>query len=424
MTHPLSLSETDVLSGQIEDHRGDTPAALAALKAANDALDAGTLPEAAALATRALTTLALGPMTAASLILILRAVDDPAADGFTDTLLSQLAPLATTAPRRVNLGRLLMALHRRDHGATMLHAALQEDPTNKVGIMALTSHLLGQGEAAAATRLWQPLFAADPMNGLLRLDLVRVLAISGFLGEARHQLDLAEPLCGNCRAAFDTAAAALRGTAAGTSQAAMTMEMFERFAPTYDATLEKLGNRGPEMIERMLTSMAVPATRQLMILDAGCGTGLCGPFLRPYAKRLVGVDLSPAMLAKARARKVFHALDRCDLGSIGTYPKGPFDMVICADVLVYFGDLAQVFANFAAVTKPGGWLLFTVEAADKGWHLAPSGRHKHSLAYLEDTLRKAGFGKPKLVERNDLRHEFGKPVAGLGVAVQRLALFA
>jgi predicted TPR repeat methyltransferase len=170
--------------------------------------------------------------------------------------------------------------------------------------------------------------------------------------------------------------------------------------------------------------MALPAKRQLAILDAGCGTGLCGPFLRPYAKRLVGVDLSPAMLAKARARKVFHVLDRCDLGSIGTYPKGPFDMVICADVLVYFGDLAQVFGNFAAVTKPGGWLLFTVEAAEAGWHLAPSGRHKHSLAYLEETLRKAGFGKPKQAEHNDLRHEFGKPVAGLGLAVQRLALFA
>jgi predicted TPR repeat methyltransferase len=423
MNSSISFSGVDVLSGQIEDHRDDSPAALAALKAANKALDASDLSKAAAMAKHALDTLTLGPMTAASLVLILQAANDPAADGFADAVVAHLALVATDAARRINLGRLMMALRREDQGAALLAEALKEMPTNKPGIHALTAHFLNQGKALQATRLWQPLFDADPANGLLRLDLVRIFAVSGFLAEAQHMLDLAEPLCANCRAAFDTAAAALRGTAAGTSQAAMTMEIFERFAPTYDATLEKLGNRGPEIIERMLGALALPAKRQLTILDAGCGTGLCGPFLRPYAKRLVGVDLSPAMLAKARARKVFHALERCDLGSIGTYPNGPFDMVICADVLVYFGDLAQVFTNFAAMTRPGGWLLFTVEAAEAGWHLAPSGRNTHSLAYLEETLRKAGFGKPKLVERNDLRHEFGKPVAGLGVAAQKLALF-
>ena len=424
MPHTLTLSETDVLSGQIEDHRADSPTALAALKDANAALDAGRHGDAASLAHNALSTLRLSPMTAASLILILRAASDPAADGYTDALLFHLAPSATDPARRINFGRLSLALHRKAEGAAVLTAALQDLPTQKEGILALTSYLLQQGKVAAATELWQPLFTAAPKNGLLRLELVRILALSGFLGEARSLLDQAEPLCTNNRAEFENAAAALRGTSANTSQAAMTMEMFERFAPTYDATLEKLGNRGPDTIAHLLAALNLPQKRQLAVLDAGCGTGLCGAFLHPYAKRLVGVDLSPAMLAKARARKQFHKLERCDLGSIGTYPAGPFDLLICADVLVYSGDLAQVFANFAAVLRPGGWLLFTVEGTDQGWHLAPSGRHKHSLTYLEEALRKAGFGKPKQVERSDLRHEFGKPVAGLGVAVQRLALFA
>lgn len=423
MTHAITFTASDVLFGQIEDHRTDSSDALSALNAANVALDAGQLPQAVALATSALTTRALSPMTAASLILILRAARDPLADPFTETLLAHITPMATDASRRVNLGRLLIALQRKDEGAAILTAALQEVPLNKSGILTLTAHLLHQGKVSAATALWQPLFAASPANGLLRLELVRILALSGFLGEARRVLDIAEPLCANSRAAFDNAAAALRGTAVGTSQAAMTLEMFERFAPTYDTTLEKLGNRGPQTIAQMLAALNLPQQRQLAILDAGCGTGLCGPFLRPYAKRLVGVDLSPAMLAKARTRKVFHALERCDLGSIGTYPKGPFDLLISADVLVYFGDLAQVFANFAAVLRPGGWLLFTVEAAEAGWHLAPSGRHKHSLSYLEETLHKTGFAKPRQVERNALRYEFGKPVPALGFAVQRLALF-
>ncbi|MGL4320018.1 MAG: class I SAM-dependent DNA methyltransferase, partial [Paracoccaceae bacterium] len=390
----------------------------------NTALDAGQVPQAANLARVALSSLRLNPMTAASLILVLRAASDPDADGYADKLLSLLSSGASDPSRRMNLGRLTLALDRKAEGAAILAAALQELPTHKAGVMALTNELLQQGDIAATTALWQPLFTDDPTNGLLRLELVRILALSGFLGEARRWLDVAEPLCVNNRGEFDIAVAALRGTAVGTSQAAMTIEMFERFAPTYDEKLEKLGNRGPDTIARMLTDLNLPQKRQLAVLDAGCGTGLCGPFLRPYAKRLVGVDLSPAMLAKARARKLFHKLERCDLGSIGTYPSGPFDLLISADVLVYFGDLAQVFANFGTVMRPGGWLLFTVEGTDKGWHLAPSGRHKHSLPYLEEVLRKAGFGKPRLVEHSDLRHEFGKPVPGIGVAVQKLALFA
>jgi predicted TPR repeat methyltransferase len=429
MRYHITFTRSDILDGQIEDHRADSPDALSALRSANTALDGTNLPTAATLATAALTTLPLNPMTAASLILILRAADDTAADAFTDTLLAHLAPTATTALRRINLGRLMLALHRKAEGAALLTAALVDLPTSKPAILALTAHLLDARlpdarQVAPAIALWQPLFAADPANGLLRLDLVRILALSGAMDQARVLLDQAEPLCANHRAEFQTAAAAVTGAPLRQSQAALTIGMFDRFAHSYDATLEKLGNRGPDIIARLLAALNLPRARQHVILDAGCGTGLCGPFLRPYAKRLVGVDLSAAMLAKARARKVFHQLDRCDLGSIGTYPAGPFDVLISADVLVYFGDLAQVFANFAAVLRPGGWLLFTVEDTGQGWHLAPSGRHKHSLPYLEDALRKAGFGKPRHIDRSDLRHEFGKPVPGLGLAMQKLALFA
>ena len=48
--------------------------------------------------------------------------------------------------------------------------------------------------------------------------------------------------------------------------------------------------------------MSQPITLEaLEVLDAGCGTGLAAPLLGPYARRLVGVDLSGAMLEQARA---------------------------------------------------------------------------------------------------------------------------
>ncbi len=51
----------------------------------------------------------------------------------------------------------------------------------------------------------------------------------------------------------------------------------------------------------------------LAVLDAGCGTGLCAPWLVPYAHRLVGVDLSQAMLDKAAARACYDELAKADL---------------------------------------------------------------------------------------------------------------
>jgi predicted TPR repeat methyltransferase len=288
--------------------------------------------------------------------------------------------------------------------------------------MALTSLRLAAKDAAGVMALWQPLFDASPQNGKLRLNLVRILAQAGFRDDALRILALAEPLCSAYRNEFDFVAAAVRGTGA-TGQAAMTLDVFDAFAKDYDKTLEKLGNRGPEVIGRLLEAINLPRNKRLTVLDAGCGTGLCGAVLRPYAKRLHGVDLSNTMLAEAKKKRCYDALSRCDLGSTGTYPSGSFDLITSSDVLVYFGDLASVLANFASVLRPGGWLLLTVEEAATGWNLAPSGRHKHSLTYLETAMHKAGFAKPKHIQTFDLRHEFGQPVRGLGLATQRLALF-
>jgi predicted TPR repeat methyltransferase len=47
-------------------------------------------------------------------------------------------------------------------------------------------------------------------------------------------------------------------------------------------------------------------------LDLGCGTGLCGPLLRPMVERLTGIDLAPRMAAKAAARGVYDAVAAAD----------------------------------------------------------------------------------------------------------------
>ena len=58
----------------------------------------------------------------------------------------------------------------------------------------------------------------------------------------------------------------------------------------------------------MLENSGLEPSKQLDVLDAGCGTGLCGPLLAPYARRLIGVDLSEGMLALAKEKHVYDAL--------------------------------------------------------------------------------------------------------------------
>jgi predicted TPR repeat methyltransferase len=154
--------------------------------------------------------------------------------------------------------------------------------------------------------------------------------------------------------------------------------------------------------------------KSLDALDAGCGTGLCGPLLAPHARRLVGVDLSGGMLAQARDRNVYDELEKAELTAYLAGCGESFDVVVSADTLVYFGPLEAVVAAAQRALRPGGRLVFTVEElAGEGYSLAPSGRYRHAHDYVRGVLTDAGL-RPEIASA-ELRLEAGEPVAGLVV---------
>jgi predicted TPR repeat methyltransferase len=193
---------------------------------------------------------------------------------------------------------------------------------------------------------------------------------------------------------------------------------FDSFAGSFDAKLAKLLYRAPALVAGMLVDSGLEASKSLDVLDAGCGTGLCGPLIAPYARRLVGVDLSARMLAQALARNVYDELYKVELTAYLRDWPGAFDVIVSADTLVYFGPLEGVVAASARALRPGGRLIFTVEefsdaGSDAGYAISPHGRYGHRRQYVERVL--TGANLLSEIVPAELRLEAGDPVRGLVV---------
>jgi len=284
------------------------------------------------------------------------------------------------------LGYALAALAEQDWPAVVeaAQAAADADPTLPEAWFVLGEAQQRLGNAAPATAAYRRYLAEqpdDPLGALVRL------AILG-----------AEPTPRVLPTAY------LRA-------------LYQEYAPRFETSLtEGLAYRGPAVIAE-----AVGDRMHARVLDLGCGTGLMAPVLRPRAQRLEGVDLSSAMLARARRRGLYDALHEAEaVGWLAQAPAESWDLVVAADLLIYLGDLDPFAAELARVLAPGGRAVLTVERADDGdgYLLAPTQRFRHSAPYVQRVLQ----GKPLRLERLEpsvVRQEAGQPAAGLLVVAAK-----
>lgn len=201
---------------------------------------------------------------------------------------------------------------------------------------------------------------------------------------------------------------------------------FDDFAERFDSTLADLDYQAPALLERALAEVAASQAGIQDILDVGCGTGLCGPLLRPRAGRLVGVDLSGRMLEKARQRSVYDDLIEADLTAFLTSAAAAFDVIVASDSLVYFGALGPVLRCAATALRSGGALLFTLELEGEetvpgpgpGFRLHPHGRYSHTTTHVREAVAAAGVALTSMRVAT-LRRECLRSVPGLVVTTRR-----
>jgi predicted TPR repeat methyltransferase len=201
---------------------------------------------------------------------------------------------------------------------------------------------------------------------------------------------------------------------------ACIVQTFERFSAYYDHQMrDELDYCAPAELLAALSTVLPPNRPKLEVLDLGCGTGLAGEVLKPWARWLEGVDLSPDMAAHARDRGVYDAVHVAELIAWLSAARRSYDVIVSCDVFVYFGDITGVLKAAFRVLAPGGWMGFTVERSTTDpWILTDTGRYAHGAGYIRTAAEAAGFQVGHLAEKV-IRTEFGEPVVGLITVLQR-----
>ncbi|TML69420.1 MAG: tetratricopeptide repeat protein [Actinobacteria bacterium] len=351
-----------------------------------------------------------------------------------------------------NLGIVLQDRLRLDEAIASYRRAIALDPTHANAHSNLGVVLRATGELVEAEAAYRAAIHADPdhvdayhnlgvlLNAQKRqreaaLCFSKVITLRPKDREARKLLALAHCTLGEVDKAVeifeewlkdepdDPVARHMLAACAGRdvprrASDAFVETTFDSFAASFDSKLAKLSYRAPALVVELLKRSDIAPSTSLDVLDVGCGTGLCGPLLAPYARRLVGVDLSRRMLAQARERTVYDELVQSELTAYLTGCTATFDVIVSADTLVYFGALDEVVTASERALRPGGRLIFTVEewvdgGDEAGWSLGLSGRYRHSRTYVHDVLTRARL-RPETVPA-ELRLEAGEPVAGLVV---------
>ena len=357
-----------------------------------------------------------------------------------------------------NRGNVLLLLQRAEDARAAYERCRELEPANPAVANNLACLLRALGELDAAESLFRELLAREPGFADAHTNFANLLVETKRLQEAMHHfgtsLELrpddpkAHRMMGlifahsgqpeKAAQAFERWIAAepdnpqpRHHLAAVTGKNAperapddYVSKLFDTFSLSFDERLAFLEYRAPSLVAELLQRLQPEARGDLDVLDAGCGTGLCAPFLAPYARELIGVDLSGGMLDKARERGGYDELVKAELvGYLQEHPQR-FDLVVSADTLCYFGRIDAAMAAAAQALRPGGRLIFTVEALPgeppepAGYRLLMHGRYAHERRYVETCLADAGL-QVSVIESVVLRREVGEPVVGWLVAAQR-----
>ena len=208
--------------------------------------------------------------------------------------------------------------------------------------------------------------------------------------------------------------------------------VFDGYADRFESHLISLGYGIPGAVRTVLLNHPKIASGLSLgpALDLGCGTGLVALVLGDLPiESFTGIDLSPRMLAHARAKNLYAELREGGIVADLTAHTQRWPLIVAADVLCYFGALDELLDLVHQRLEPGGWFVFSVEQilpdhdgnvpGNGNWALLRQGRYAHAEHYIYEAACALGF-RILRVDRPVLRQEAGSNVQGLLFAIERI----
>ena len=188
--------------------------------------------------------------------------------------------------------------------------------------------------------------------------------------------------------------------------------LFDNYAINFENSLvNKLEYKTPNLITELIVAKN-PNIQLGSVLDLGCGTGLIGDEIKKYCSNLEGIDLSKSMLEKASAKNIYDKLEHKDIVEYLSTEDLDFNYFISSDVLVYVGELSEIFKLIKSRNKLKGKFIFSTEHTDRdGFFLEQTGRYSHSKKYIESLCNKFGY-KLSHFETVNLRKNNNKFITG------------
>ncbi len=290
-----------------------------------------------------------------------------------------------------NLGVTLQSMGRLDEAEASFRRALELNPDYASAHGNLGELLMNQGKLGEALACFQEQLRLTPENTV-----------------ARHLI------------------ASITGNNTERAPAQYVENIFDVYADKFDTHLQQiLKYEAPEKLVALVMQHSTPPAGKWNVLDLGCGTGLVGTAIAPFARQLVGVDLSSKMLGKASERNLYQRLERMDLLTMMRGENASsYDVIIAADVFIYLGKLDEIVSEIRRLLSPGGIFSFSIEALDalpndekdsqdvqQEYQLGNTGRYSHSPNYITRLASANGFLAQEMTV-TQLRMERDKPVNG------------
>jgi len=315
----------------------------------------------------------------------------------------------------INLAAVQLQLARPADALQSADAALAAERNSVDALLHRGTALAQLGRPDEALAAFHRLLAIDPHHATAWSRSGTVLREAGRLDEAAHAFRAALRHSADPELHAFYLASVQAGAAPATAPAAYVAGLFDSYADEFDSHLVgALRYQAHRRLVDQLVATCGQDARFRSALDLGCGTGLCGPLVRPMSQWLTGVDLSARMIEKARSLGVYDRLEQADVVEFLAGSDDRWDLVLAADVFIYVGDLEPVFARLERAMA-GGMFCFSVESLEgegAGLRLLPSLRYAHSEAYLEHLALQHGFEVVEM-KRAPVREEQRQVIEGM-----------